>query len=175
MKKTNKLLFVAALIVISACGNVNHTAADCDSATTESIGWQENKVFRQNCDYLDSFGIDCKSFFGQSYDSVDIAVVDCVANVVRTLDFQMEPYNDLPKIKKELSEIKDLWFGFAGDYHLQAFWEQIMWNRVEFHLSNPLTFQKWEPSSKGRCLPRPTANINSTPLGTSAKGHKACG
>ena len=108
----------------------------------------EKYSHQQNCDYMDFLGIDFKSFYGQSYDSVDIAVVDCVANVVRTLDLQMEPYNDLSKIKKELSDIKDLWRGFTGDYHLLDFWEQIMWNRIEFHLSNPLTFQKWEPSSK---------------------------
>lgn len=98
--------------------------------------------FQENIDYLCYWGYDQDEAL--RYNSTDSAKVDFIAKLVRKMSLRMTPYNTLSEIKKEFNKIFDNWRSTHAWYQHDIL-EEILRSRMQFHLSNPLTYRYWQP------------------------------
>lgn len=70
--------------------------------------------------------------------------IDSLASQARRLNIKTTPYKSVKEIKKEFEKIKDKWF---ETYPFAYSWTDVLFGRLEFHLSNPVTFHQWNRTS----------------------------
>ena len=100
--------------------------------------------FQENIDYLCYWGYDHDEAL--RYNSTDSAKVDSIAKLVRKMNLRMTPYNTLSEIKKEFNKIFDNWYS-TYDFCQRDMLENILRSRMQFHLSNPVTYRYWQSSN----------------------------
>lgn len=100
--------------------------------------------FQENIDYLYYWGYDHDEAL--RYNSTDSAKVDSIAKLVRKMNLRMTPYNTLSEIKKEFNKIFDNWYS-TYDFCQRDMLENILRSRMQFHLSNPVTYRYWQSSN----------------------------
>lgn len=102
--------------------------------------------FQENLDYLCFLGFYEYVWAFEHY-AVDSADVDSVAIQARKMNLRMTPYKTLPEIKNEFNELFDNWLYCYNTYR-RDLWLQIIRSRMRFHLSNPVTYRYWQPTSE---------------------------
>lgn len=100
--------------------------------------------FQENIDQLCYWGYDHDEAL--RYNSTDSAKVDSIAKLVRKMNLRMTPYNTLSEIKKEFNKIFDNWYS-TYDFCQRDMLENILHSRMQFHLSNPVTYRYWQSSN----------------------------
>ena len=100
--------------------------------------------FQENIDYLCYWGYDHDEAL--RYNSTDSAKVDSIAKLVRKMNLRMTPYNTLSEIKKEFNKIFDNWYS-TYDFCQRDMLENILRSRMQFHISNPVTYRYWQSSN----------------------------
>ena len=72
--------------------------------------------------------------------------IDSLAFQARRLNIKTTPYKSVKEIKKEFDIINVKWYENRLN-HYNYLWEDIFLGRLEFHLSNPVTFHQWNRTS----------------------------
>lgn len=100
--------------------------------------------FQQNLDYLCYLGV---SEYEWQFEhlTIDTAEVNSVTQKVREMDLRMTPYKSIAKIKKEFNNIYDMWR--SSPWGNRTVWLDILRSRMQFHLSNPMTFHHWQTTN----------------------------
>lgn len=102
--------------------------------------------FQDNLDYLCFMGFyDYDWAFNHYW--MDTSAVDSVAISLRKMNIRMTPYKTVAEIKKEFNTIFDNWL-YSYDYQQRDLWLHIIISRMQFHLSNPVTYRYWQPTNE---------------------------
>ena len=99
---------------------------------------------RQNVDFLNYWGIDDDLLLTESDNTYDTTKVESIATTLRSINIRMTPYTNVKEIKTELSSIRNHLYN-STEYYWRACWKNILYSRLEFHLSNPVTYRDWKP------------------------------
>ena len=94
-------------------------------------------VHSPNYYYLDSI-------IGGRIENLSDIEIDSLASQARRLNIKTTPYKSVKDIKKEFDRINVKW---NEAYPFTGIWTDVLFGRLEFHLSNPVTFQQWNGAS----------------------------
>ena len=145
MSKIYKNIFCISLIVLFiSCIREQEKSSITTACTTlksseDVINTKEkDAVFQENLNYLRSMGYDEDN---DSY--IDVSAVNKAATLFKAMNMRMTRYPALEKIKKELSTIQESYSMDNNDILRSVFIQ-----RIKFHLSNPITYYEWKPTSE---------------------------
>lgn len=96
--------------------------------------------FQQNLDYLCYLGVSDYEWQLEHH-TIDTAEVNSVTPLVRGMNLRMTPYKSVMEIKREFNNLYDMWL--SRPWGSRSIWVDILRNRMQFHLSNPITFRQW--------------------------------
>lgn len=96
--------------------------------------------FQQNLDYLCYLGVSDYEWQLEHH-TIDTAEVNSVTPLVRGMNLRMTPYKSVMEIKREFNNLYDMWL--SRPWGNRSIWVDILRSRMQFHLSNPITFRQW--------------------------------
>ena len=145
MSKIYKNIFcISFIILFISCIHEQEKA----STTTDGTALKSSKdvintkekdaVFQENLSYLRSMGYDEDN---DSY--IDVSAVNKAATLFKEMNMRMAPYPTMAEIRKELSTIQE-----SDSMDIHDIWRSVFIQRIKFHLSNPITYYEWKPTSE---------------------------
>lgn len=145
MSKIYKNIFCISFIVLFiSCIREQEKSSITTACTTlksseDVINTKEkDAVFQENLSYLRAMGYDEDN---DSY--IDVSAVNKAATLFKVMNMRMSLYPTLEEIKKELSTIQE---SYSMD--INDIWRSVFIQRIKFHLSNPITYYEWKPTSE---------------------------
>lgn len=125
---------------LSAIQSSNYDSVTGDKIEDHILSNEELSIVHSpNYYYLDS--ITGGRIENHNFSDIEI---DSLASQARRLNIKTTPYKSVKDIKKEFDRIKVKW---KEAYPFTGIWTDVFLGRLEFHLSNPVTFHQWNRTS----------------------------